>query len=101
MKQVSRQVTVQNKLGIHIKPASEVSRIAYSFDSTITLAKADERADACSIFEIMILGGSLGDSLEISAIGHDAEEALDAVSSFIGSYMDDDLQHVEADILTV
>lgn len=90
MKQLSRQVTIQNRYGLHMKPASEVSRLAYSFDAMITLGKADEQADASSIFEIMILGGSLGDELEISAVGREAEQAVDAITTYISSYEDDD-----------
>lgn len=88
MKRVSRKINIQNQLGLHIRPAAGVSRIAQAFDAEITILKADDSADARSIFDLLILGVVHGDPLELSAIGHDAEAALDAISEFLNSYTD-------------
>ncbi|MCK4565482.1 MAG: HPr family phosphocarrier protein [Verrucomicrobia bacterium] len=88
MKRVSRKINIQNQLGLHMRLAAGVSRIAQAFDAEISLLKADDSADASSILELLVLGAVHGDPLELFAIGHDAEAALDAICEFLNSYTD-------------
>ena len=88
MKRVSRKINFHNQRGLHMRPAALVVRIAHSFESTIFILKAEDRADARSIFDLLILGIMQGDPVEIPAAGRDAEEALDAISDFLSTYED-------------
>ena len=84
----TRKILMQNRLGLHLRPASEISRIAFTYDAKITLFKSHDRADVRSIFDILILEVRSGDLLELSAIGHDAENALEEICGFLESYRD-------------
>lgn len=83
---------MRNQLGLHLRPASEISRIALSYEAKITLLKSSDSADIHSIFDILILGVMYGDTLELSAVGRDAEDALNEISEFLESYKDIEIQ---------
>lgn len=88
MKRVCRKINIQNQLGLHMRPAAGVSEIAQAFDAEITLVKANDSADARSIFDLLVLGVLHGDLVELSAVGQDAEAAMDAISEFLSTYTD-------------
>lgn len=88
MKRIDRKLIMKNRMGLHMRLAAEVSRMVHKFDSEIHIIKADGVASARSIFDLLILGVMHGDSVKLSAIGHDAKEALDAVHAFLTTYRD-------------
>ena len=79
---------MENRQGLHMRLAADLSRIVHQFDSEIKVIKADAVASARSIFDLLILGVMHGDAVKLSAIGHDAKEALDAVHGFLTAYRD-------------
>ena len=50
---VSRQITVQNELGLHARPAAEFVRVANRFRSEITLIKDEQRFSAASLIDVL------------------------------------------------
>jgi len=88
MKRIDRKLIIKNRMGPHMRPAAEVSRIVHQFDSEIQIMKADGVASARSIFDLLILGVMHGDTVKLSAMGHDAKEALDSVYGFLTTYRD-------------
>ena len=93
MERINRKIIIKNRLGLHMRLAAEVSRIVHQFDSEIKIIKSDAVASARSIFDLLILGVMHGDSVKLSAIGHDAREALDAVHTFLTTYRDIEVGH--------
>ena len=94
MKQISCRMVMKNRTGLHMRLAAEVSRIVHQFDAEIRIIKADAAASARSIFDLLILGVMHGDALHLSAVGHDAEEALDALYGFLNTYRDTEVGSV-------
>jgi len=88
MRQINQKMVMKNRLGLHMRLAAEVSRIAHQFDSEIKIIKSNEVASTRSIFDLLILGVKRGDVLKLSAVGHDAREALNAVHGFLSTYRD-------------
>ena len=93
MKQINRKMIMNNQLGMHMRLAAEVSKIVHQFDSDIKIIKSGAVASARSIFDLLILGVMHGDSVKLSAIGHDAREAVDAVYRFLTTYRDIEVGH--------
>jgi phosphocarrier protein HPr len=93
MKRMNREMIMKNRRGLHMRLAAEVSTIVHQFDSEIKIIKSDAVASTRSIFDLLILGVMHGDSLKLSAAGHDAEEALDAVHRFLNTYRDIEVGH--------
>lgn len=69
-------VTVKAANGLHMIPCSILARVAQQYQSTITLSKADLRADAKRILDLMTLGAGTGAKLELEVSGDDAETAM-------------------------
>ena len=88
MKLVSRQLTLNNQLGLHLRPAAEISRIASHYDAEVHLHKEDQRANVQSVLELMILGIRQGDLFEISGQGEHADAAVSEIADFLDAYRD-------------
>ena len=88
MKRINREMVMKNRQGLHMRLAAEVSRMVHQFDSEIHIIKSDGFASARSIFDLLILGVMQGDVVKLSATGHDAREALDALQDFLTAYRD-------------
>lgn len=66
---------IENKSGLHARPAALFAQKASTFKSTITILKGEKSANGKSIISIMGLGVKQGESLLFKIEGSDAEEA--------------------------
>ena len=87
-KVVKRKVKLRNKLGLHARPSTQIASLAAQFESEIFLVKEEPngqtmRANAKSVFGIMMLTAPMGTELVIEAKGPDAEEAVEALAHLI------------------
>ena len=79
MAEVSREIIVSNKLGLHARPAMQFVDLANQFSSQIRVYKGGEKpeqADGKSVMEMIILAATEGTPLKIVADGDDADEAV-------------------------
>jgi phosphocarrier protein len=77
-------VCIKNKLGLHLRPASQLVKIANQFpDSEISIAKDGQEVNAKSIMGVVMLAAELGCELEIEAVGPSADEALASLGRLI------------------
>ena len=81
----SEKVVVENKTGLHARPASIFTQTAAGFESEITIQKGEETADAKSILYLMALGVFRDTEITITAEGPDEREAVSALVSLIRS----------------
>lgn len=80
------KVCIKNKLGLHLRPASQLVKIANQFpDSEISMAKDGQQVNAKSIMGVVMLAAELGSEIEIEAIGPSADEALASLERLIES----------------
>lgn len=81
----SRKITIKNKFGLHARPASELVRLASTYESDIKLynQKNNVMADCKSVLSVMLLGASQNTELDILAKGIDAKEAIDNVEKLL------------------
>lgn len=73
-------VTVQNKLGLHARPAARFVSTANQFAADIRVSKGEQSANAKSINQVATLGVRQGDAIRITAVGPDVGAALTAFS---------------------
>src|SRR5207253_11347611 len=81
---VSREITVQNELGLHARPAAEFVRVASSFRSEITLIKDQQRFSVASLIDVFSANLDRRASAMLEARGADAEAALTRVEDSPG-----------------
>ena len=72
-------VVVCNENGLHIRPASMVSKCAAQFESKIELEANGQCVDARGIFDILLLAATKGTTVKITATGPDHQDALAAM----------------------
>jgi phosphocarrier protein len=87
---VERDVVVENTLGIHARPASQIIQKASSFQSDVTLEVGGLSADAKSIMSVMMLAAAHKTRVTIRASGRDEEAAAEAIAQlFIDKFGED------------
>ncbi len=89
MTNVSRELTIVNKLGLHARAASKLAQLCQNFSAKIILELEDKSADASSIMAIMLLAGGQGKIVKVTAQGEDAKQALAEISQLISDKFDE------------
>jgi phosphocarrier protein HPr len=80
---MDRQVTIQNTLGLHARPAMQFVDVANQFQCTIKVWKGDQVVDGKSIMQMMMLAATAGTQLNVVAEGDDCGHALDALEKLV------------------
>jgi phosphocarrier protein HPr len=77
MATATQTVKIQNRLGMHARPAMLFAEIAGKFSASITVGhKESDQVDAKSIMQLMMLAATEGTALTINAEGADANDAI-------------------------
>ncbi len=80
---ISRNVTIQNNVGLHARPATFFIQKANSFHSSLWVEKEDRRVNAKSLLGVLSLGITKGMTITLIADGSDENEALDGLCELI------------------
>jgi phosphotransferase system HPr (HPr) family protein len=80
---VSRVITIQNKQGLHARPAEQFVRLASQYESKIQLVRDDRRIEARNMIDLLTLGATQGTQLTLEADGPDAQAAVDALANLV------------------
>ena len=81
----SREVEVQNQVGLHARPATFFIQKANTFDSGIWVEKDERKVNAKSLLGILSLGITKGATISIIANGPDEKEAVDSLVDLVMS----------------
>lgn len=87
---VSREVTIQNELGLHARPAAQFVRKANAFRSEIWIVRDQERFSGASLIEVLRANIECGAAIRLEAHGPDAESAVDALEKTLLEFIDED-----------
>lgn len=87
---VTATVKIQNKLGLHIRPSRHFSALAKSWDAVVTVRNQERSAYADSQLDLLMLLASHGTTLEISATGEQANEAVDSLVKLVNDRFGED-----------
>jgi phosphocarrier protein HPr len=87
---IEREITVQNRAGIHARPAAMIVQTASSFESKIMLGKDNEEINAKSIMGIITLGAAHRSVLKMTVEGPDEQEAADALSRLFENHFEEE-----------
>lgn len=87
---LSKEVVVQNQVGLHARPTTFFIQKSNEFKSGIWVEKNDRRVNAKSLLGVLSLGITKGTKITVIADGADEQEALDALTVLIGANLDDD-----------
>ena len=86
---ISRDVTIQNNVGLHAIPATFFIQKANSYKSSIWVEKGDRRVNAKSLLGVLSLGIVKGMTVTLIADGADEAEAREGLSELIATGFED------------
>lgn len=89
-KKLTKELTVQNKLGIHARPAAMFVKTASRFTCEIMVEKDGETVNGKSIMGLMMLAAGPGSKLTVHANGNDAPEAVTEIEALLQRKFDED-----------
>lgn len=81
----SETIEVQNKTGLHARPAAAFVQAASKFKSSISIEKEEKKANAKSMLALLTVGASKGSIVRISAEGEDENQAVTTLVDLIRS----------------
>ncbi len=77
---VEREFIIGNKLGIHARVAAQIVKVANQFQSDIWILKSGNKVNGKSILDVLTLVCPHGSTVNVSASGPDASDALKALA---------------------
>ncbi len=89
---VTRAVVIVNTEGLHARPADMLARTALKYRSQIQVLCRNERVDAKSTLNLLILGATQGTEITIEAEGDDAQEAVEALATLVAGGFTEELK---------
>src|SRR6266852_913069 len=81
MKQVD--LIIQNRTGLHARPAKALVNLAKQFKSDINLQHGAKRANAKSMISVLTLGVVSGSGITVQANGVDEDKAIAEIAAAI------------------
>ena len=85
LKMYVKEVLVQNKAGLHARPATFFIQKANEYKSTIWVEKEERRVNAKSLLGVLSLGIMGGTKIRIIAGGPDEEQAVEELVKLVES----------------
>ncbi len=82
---ITREVKINNSVGLHARPATFFIQKANKYKSTIWVERGERRVNAKSLLGVLSLGIVKDMTITLSADGVDEAEALDGLCELIAN----------------
>jgi phosphocarrier protein HPr len=82
---VSRELPIINKRGLHARASAKFVQMVERFSAEVWVTKGGETVGGTSIMGLMMLSAGPGTSIIVSAIGPEAQAAIDAITELVAS----------------
>ena len=83
----TQEVTVNNEVGLHARPATYFIQKANEFKSSIWVEKEERKVNAKSLLGVLSLGIVKGTTITLIADGPDAKEAVEALAQLVDNQL--------------
>src|SRR3954470_16581607 len=88
--ELSRDLVVINKLGVHARPAAMFVKTANQFDCDVFVEKDGETVNGKSIMGLMMLAAGPGSKIRVQADGNDAALAVTEIEALLKRKFDEE-----------
>ena len=93
--EVTRTLTVQNKMGIHARPAAMIVRISNKYSNADVWAEKDgEQVNGKSIMSLMMLAAGKGSQIKFTSEGEDGKNMLDEIANLFERKFENNRQNL-------
>ncbi|HEY1448334.1 MAG TPA: HPr family phosphocarrier protein [Caulobacteraceae bacterium] len=86
----SAQVEIVNERGLHARASARFVKLAGVFDAEVRVTKDDQTVDAQSIMGLMMLAAGPGSTIEITAQGRQAKDAVKALAGLVANRFEEE-----------
>ncbi len=86
---LNKELVVQNKMGIHARPAAMIVRITNKFKSDVFVEKDDEQVNGKSIMGLMMLAAGKGSKVKFIITGDDAAHMASELEALFARKFDE------------
>jgi phosphotransferase system HPr (HPr) family protein len=83
VRRAEAECVISNELGLHLRAAAALVKVAESFKSEVTLFRDQLSANGKSIIALVTLAAAKGTPVRIVAEGPDADEAVSALEALV------------------
>ena len=82
---VSREIPIVNKRGLHARASAKFVQMVERFNAEVWVTRGGETVGGTSIMGLMMLSAGPGTTIVVSAIGPEAQAAVDAITELVAS----------------
>ena len=82
---VSREIPIINKRGLHARASAKFVQMVERFNAEVWVTRGGETVGGTSIMGLMMLSAGPGTTIVVSAIGPEAQAAVDAITELVAS----------------
>ena len=82
---ITKEVVINNQVGLHARPATFFIQKANEFKSSIWVEKEERRVNAKSLLGVLSLGIVKGTAITLIADGADEDEAIETLAALVAS----------------
>ncbi len=79
---ITKKFVITESQGLHARPAMVLSQKCQQFSSNVVICNGCEKADGCSIMELLLLNAKQGAEVLVSINGTDEKMASDVLTDF-------------------
>ena len=82
---ISRELQIINKRGLHARASAKFVQMVEKFNAEVWVTRGSETVGGTSIMGLMMLAAGPGTTVMVSAIGPEAQAAVDAIAELVAS----------------
>ena len=80
---ISRELPIINKRGLHARASAKFVQLVEKFSAEVWVTRGGETVGGTSIMGLMMLAAGPGTTVTVSAIGPEAQQAVDAIAALV------------------
>ena len=80
---MSRELLIINNRGLHARASAKFVQMVERFNAEVWVTRGSETVGGTSIMGLMMLAAGPGTSVVVSAIGPEAQAAIDAIAALV------------------
>jgi phosphocarrier protein HPr len=82
---IVREMKIVNRKGLHARATAKFVQCAEMFEAAIQVTRCGETVGGTSIMGILTLGAAVGTTITVTAVGEDAQQAIDALGALVAN----------------
>ncbi len=87
---IVREMPIVNKKGLHARATAKFVQCVENFDCDVFVARCGETVGGTSIMGILTLGAGIGTTITVAALGAQAEQAIEAITTLVANRFGED-----------